>query len=99
MTKLGVRLVNINIARHSKVGHFANHPLGQQDISGGQVPVDNLVVRNSINNQKNNISNLTFSPSRYAIPLLICHPKLRRILNLSEDCWAVFEVDSLSDLR
>ena len=45
MTKLGVRLVNIDVARHSKVWHFANHSLGQQDIACGQVPVDDLAKK------------------------------------------------------
>ena len=48
MAELGVGLININIARHSKVGHFADHPLGQQDISAGQIPVDDLAEKNNI---------------------------------------------------
>ena len=48
MPQFGVGLVDINIARHSKVGHFADHPLGQQDIACGQVPVDDLAEKNNI---------------------------------------------------
>ena len=58
MAELGVGLININIARHSKVGHFADHPLGQQDISGGQVSMDDLGVRNVIATR-----NITFQRS------------------------------------
>ena len=48
MAELGVGLININIARHSKVGHFADQSLGQENVSGGQVPVDDLAETNNI---------------------------------------------------
>ena len=48
MAERGVGLININIARHSKVGHFADQSLGQENVSGGQVPVDDLAEKNNI---------------------------------------------------
>ena len=48
MPQFGVGLVDINIARHSKVGHFADQSLSQENVSGGQVPVDDLAEKNYI---------------------------------------------------